>query len=102
MARKQEELPGTRRDDEAPTQKPIAALDAACTELEKAKGKAIKASQGVVEAKKVVDGLLRKHELRSYLYDDLKGVEKRAFISEGVKTEKVKTEKSGDGESGAE
>jgi len=97
MAKKQTEIPGTRRDDE-PEQKPIPELDDACEQLEKAKGKAVKAGQGVVEAKKSIDELLRANGLTSYLYDGLNGVEKKVFISTGIKTAKIKKEKADDGD----
>lgn len=96
MAKKQEELPGTRRDDE-PKAKTIGALDDACEALEKAKGKAVKAGQGIVDAKKTVDELLREHKITSYVYETATGVEKKVFISEGIKTAKIKKAKADDG-----
>jgi hypothetical protein len=95
MAKKQEELPNTRRDDE-PKPVVIKALDDACTAFERAKGKALKAGQDVQAARQVIDGLLREHGLTSYVYDDLKGVERRALLVNRVKTEKVKTDKTSD------
>jgi len=95
-SRKQAELPGTRRDDEAPPPKSIPALDDACEALEKARGKATKAGQGVVEAKLKVDHLLREHNLSAYVYETATGVEKKAFISEGIKTSKIKKAKADD------
>jgi thiamine pyrophosphate-dependent acetolactate synthase large subunit-like protein len=96
MGKKQAELPGTRRDDEPEPPKPIKALDDACEMLEKARGKATKAGQGVVEAKSVVDKLLREHGITEYVYETSTGVEKKAFISEGVKTAKIKKATKGD------
>jgi len=93
MAKRQAEIPGTRRPDEAPEPKSIPALDDACGALEKARGKATNAGQGVVAAKLVVDKLLRENGLSSYVYETASGVEKKAFISEGVKTAKIKKEK---------
>lgn len=98
MARKQEELPGTRRDDEPTPQKPIAALDSACGELDKRKGKAIKAGQDVAETRQQIQDLLHKHEIASYRYEDAKGIEREVFREEVVRTRKVKTEASGDDE----
>jgi hypothetical protein len=95
MAKKQTELPGTRRDDE-PQPKSIPALDDACETLEKAKGKAIKAGQVIVEAKHAIDELLRKEGILSYVYETATGVEKKVFISESIKTSKIKKEKSVD------
>lgn len=95
MARKQEELPNTRRDDE-PKHVVIKALDEACTAFEKAKGKALKAGQDVQAARQEIDQLLRANNLTSYVYDDLKGVERRALLVNRVKTEKVKTDKTSD------
>lgn len=97
MAKKQPELPHTRREDEAPEQKSVPALDDACEVLEKAKGKAIKAGQGVVEAKRAIDELLRSNGLTSYVYETPTGVEKKVFISTGIKTAKIKKEKTDDG-----
>lgn len=96
MAKKQPELPNTRRSDEAPEHVPIAELDAACKVLDKAKGSAINASQKVVEAKKTVQALLHQHDLMSYPYTDAKGVEREAVREEGLKTRKIKTERGGD------
>ncbi len=96
MSKKQAELPNTRRDDEAPEQKPIKALDDACGALEKARGKATSAGQGVVAAKLAVDKLLREHGITEYVYETSTGVEKKAFISEGVKTAKIKKATKGD------
>lgn len=96
MAKKQPELPGTRRDDE-PAAASIPALDDACAALEKAKGKAVKAGQGIVEAKQKVDGLLREHKITTYVYETATGVEKKVFISEGIKTAKIKKAKADDG-----
>jgi hypothetical protein len=93
MAKKQPELPGTRRDDE-PAAASIPELDDACEGLEKAKGKAVKAGQGVVEAKHKIDELLRKHGIKFYVYETATEVEKKVFISEGIKTAKIKKEKA--------
>jgi hypothetical protein len=49
-----------------------------------------------VAAKLVVDQLLRKHGLTEYVYETSTGVEKKAFISEGVKTAKIKKATKGD------
>lgn len=98
MAKKQAELPGTRRDDEPPEQKPIGALDDLCGELDKRKGAAIKASQNVVDTKQKIQAALREHGLTSYRYEDAKGVEREVFLNEGIRTRKVKTEDSGDDE----
>lgn len=93
MAKRQEELPNTRRDDE-PRPKSIGALDDACAKLEGAKGKAVNAGQKVVEAKKAVDALLREHKITTYVYETSTGVEKKVFISEGIKTAKIKKAKA--------
>lgn len=96
MAKKQAELPGTRRADEPQPQQPIKALEEACEALERAKGKATKAGQGVVEAKRAVDALLIEHKLDAYEYDDLKGVARKVFRKTSVATCKVKVEKRTD------
>lgn len=98
MGKKQAELPGTRREDEPPEQKPIKALDDLCGELDKRKGGAINASQKVVETKLKIQAALREAGLISYRYDDAKGVEREVFLNEGIRTRKVKTDDSGDDE----
>jgi hypothetical protein len=97
MSKKQPELPNTRRDDE-PTDASIPALDDACSALEKAKGKAVKAGQDIVTAKQKVDGLLREHKISAYVYETATGVEKKVFISEGIKTAKIKKAKADSGD----
>lgn len=99
MANNQPELPKTRREDEPapPAAKRIGALDDACAELEKAKGKAINAAQAVVEKKQTCDALLRKHKISSYVYTTANSVEKKVFISEGIKTAKIKKAKADEG-----
>ena len=92
MARKQEEIPGTRRPDEPQPQKPIKALDDASDVLVKAKGKATRAGQGVVEAKKVVQQLLIEHDLQSYEYEE-NDVLKKHYRKETLASCKVKVAK---------
>jgi hypothetical protein len=94
MAKKQAELPGTRRDDE-PQPKSIPKLDDACEILEKAKGGHIKSGQKVVEAKQAIDELLRENGITSYVYEDTKGVERKVFISESIKTAKIRKDTDG-------
>lgn len=92
MAKKQAELPGTRRDDEPQPQKPIKALDDACDALVKARGRATRAGQGVVEAKKSAQALLIEHDLQSYEYEE-NDVLKRIYRKETIASCKVKVEK---------
>jgi len=92
MAKKQEELPGTRRDDEPKPQKPIKALDDACEALVKARGKATRAGQSVVEAKKIAQGLLVEHDLQAYEYEE-NDVLKKLYRKETLASCKVKVEK---------
>ena len=99
MGKKQAELPGTRRDDEPTPQKPIKALDDACDALEKAKGKATRAGQQVVEAKRAADAILVEHGLVEYEYENAQGVLKKIFRKTAVATCKVKVEKKSDEES---
>lgn len=94
MSRKQPELPNTRSEGEPPAPKSIPKIDDACTALEKAKGKVLKAGQDVVEAKHVIDELLRANDLTSYTYEDLKGTERKVFIASSIKTTKIKKEKA--------
>lgn len=99
MAKKQTELPGTRRDDEPKPQPTIRALDDACDVLEKAKGKATRAGQAVVEAKKSAQALLVEHNLTSYEYEDADGVLRKIFRKEAIATCKVKVDKRTDSDS---
>lgn len=93
MARRQSELPGTRGPNEAEVQKAIKALDDALEELEKAKGKRVKAGQLVKAARDKAQELLKEHGLEFYIYEDLGGVERRFFTKQTVGTCKVKKEK---------
>jgi len=95
MAR-QKELPNTRRADETPLPVQIDALDEACDLLEKAKGKATRAGQAVVEAKKAADALLVEHKLAEYEYEGPNGVLKKIFRKTAVATCKVKVAKKTD------
>src|SRR5262245_5324525 len=96
MGKKQTELPHTRRSDEPPPPKTIKELDEACEELERRKGKAIKAGQAIVEQKTTIDGLLQKHGLSWYPYEDLKGVERKVFVKSSIATAKLKKAKLDD------
>jgi hypothetical protein len=96
MARKQSELPGTRRPDEPSPPPSIKALDEACEALEKARGKATRAGQAVVEAKKAAQALLVEYKLEHYEYEDTDGVLKKLFRKEQVGTCKVKVAKKSD------
>jgi hypothetical protein len=98
MAKKQTELPGTRRADEPDPQKPIKALDDACEALEKARGKATRAGQAVVEAKKTAQALLAESGLKVYEYEH-NDVLKKLFSKEQIGTCKVKVEKKRDDDS---
>lgn len=102
MGKRQAELPNTRRDDEPPPPRTIKALDEACEELERRKGKAIKAGQGIVEQKAIIDGLLQQHKLSWYPYEDLKGVERKVFVKSSIATAKLKKAKVDSDGSGEE
>lgn len=93
MAKKQAELPNTRRPDEGAIQQAIKDLDDALEEFEKAKGKRIKAAQLVKAARDKAQELLKENGLAFYVYEDLGGVERRFFTKETVGTCKVKKEK---------
>jgi len=95
MAKKQPELPGTRRPDEAELRS-IPALDDKCAELEKRKGKVTKETQGVVATKHEIDQLLHQHGLTEYLFESAGGVEKKVFLTESVRTAKVKRARDAD------
>jgi hypothetical protein len=96
MAKKQTELPGTRRDDEPEPQKPIRALDDACEALEKARGKATRAGQAVIEAKKAAQAVMLEHKIAEYEYESSDGVLKKIFSKTQVATCKVKVAKKSD------
>lgn len=95
MAKKQAELPGTRLDSEPQPQKPIKALDDAIGELVKARGKATRAGQAVVEAKKKALDLLVDHGIPSYEYEE-NDVLKKLYRKEVTATCKVKVAKKAD------
>ena len=99
MAKKQAELPGTRRDDEPQPQKPIKAIDEACEILEKKRGAATRAQQGVIEAKVAAQGLLVEHGLQSYEYETNAGVLKKLYLKQAAATCKVKVAKKTDEDS---
>lgn len=92
MAKRQEEIPGTRLDSEPKPQKPIKALDDACDALVKARGKATRAGQAVVEAKKNAQALLIEHDLQAYEYEE-NDVLKKLYRKETLASCKVKVEK---------
>jgi hypothetical protein len=99
MAKRQTELPGTRRPDEPEPPKPIKALDDACDVLEQKRGAAARAGQGVLEAKKAAEALLDKHNRDEYEYEGPNGVLKKIFRKRTVATCKVKVAKKNDDES---
>jgi hypothetical protein len=90
MAKKQTELPGTRRDDEPEPQKPIRALDDACEALEKARGKATRAGQAVIEAKKAAQAVMLEHKIAEYEYESSDGVLQDVFRENTLKKRKSK------------
>lgn len=93
MARKQSELPGTRRDDEPPPPKSIKRLDDALEEWERAKGKQTKAAQTTKEKRDAAQAILVEENLQFYVYEDLEGVEQRFFRKETVGKAKEKRQK---------
>ena len=96
MARKQSELPGTRRPDEPEPPKPIKALDDACDAIEKAAGAVARAGQRLVEAKKSAQGLLDEHQRDEYEYETADGVLKKIFRKKTIGRCKVKVAKKTD------
>lgn len=96
MAKKQTELPGTRRADEPEPPKPIKALDEACEAIEKAAGAVTRAGQRLVEAKKSAQGLLDEHERDEYEYETNDGVLKKIFRKKSIGRCKVKVAKKSD------
>lgn len=98
MARRQKELPNTRLPHEPAPPEPIRELDDACDALEKAKGKATRAGQGVVAAKKAAQDLLDQHNRDEYEYES-NGVLKKIFRKKTLGSCKVKVEKKRDDDS---
>lgn len=96
MAKRQPELPNTRRPDEIPLHVEIKALDEACDALESAEGKRTRAGQAVVAAKKTVQALLVEHKLDFYEYETKAGVLKKRFRKESLGGCKVKVNKKTD------
>lgn len=95
-SRKQAELPNTRRPDETPLPVAIPAIEEAIEKLETAEGKRGRASQSVVEAKRIVQALLVEHNLPFYEYESSTGVLKKKFRKESLGSCKVKVEKRTD------
>lgn len=96
MSKRQAELPGTRTDGEPQPQKPNKALDEATDALEKARGKATRAAQAVVGAKKAGQDLLVEHGLMFYEYETSDGKLKKIFRKETLGSCKVKVAKRTD------
>ncbi|MGE5801581.1 MAG: hypothetical protein ACM358_04950 [Gemmatimonadota bacterium] len=99
MARKQQELEGTRRADEPQPQKPIKALDDEIDNLEKLGGKRTRIGQQITESKKKIQALIAEHNLPFYEYEDANGVLKKKFPKVTLGSCKVKVEKRTDSES---
>jgi hypothetical protein len=99
MARKQQELPQTRRDDEPPPPREIKALDDLAATLEKLKGKATKIGQEIVGCKTLIDDTMKAENVEVYEYTDARGVLKKLFRRQAIATCKVKVEKRTDEDS---
>lgn len=96
MARKQQELAGTRRDDEPKPPPPIKALDEEIENLEKFEGKRTRLGQSITDAKKKIQALLVEHNIPFYEYEDGNGVLRKKFRKESLGSCKVKVEKRTD------
>lgn len=91
MARRQEELPNTRRDDEAPPFKPIKAMEDNIEEWQKLLGSRKKINQRINALLIVQQDLLKKHDRPTYPFESSSGAEREIYRIEGVKSRKVNT-----------
>lgn len=91
MARNQEELPKTRRDDEAPPFKPIKAMEENIDAWQKALGKRKKLNQEINQLLVEQQELLVKHDRDVYPFESSGGSEREIYRVTAVKSRKTKT-----------
>lgn len=90
MAKKQTELPGTRRDDE-PEHVVIAAIEELCDALHKLRAKRMKLAEQEEQKQLELNAALTEHKLTLYPYTDDEGVAREAYFTDPrVKIRKVK------------
>ena len=91
MGRRQEELPNTRREDEAPPFKPIKAMEDNIEEWQKALGKRKKLNQEINALLVEQQELLVKHDRDTYPFESSGGSEREIYRVTAVKSRKTKT-----------
>lgn len=91
MARRQEELPGTRRGDEPPPFKPIKALDDNIDEWQRKLASRKKLNQEINALLIKQQELLVKHDRPTYPFEAKGGGEREIYRTETVKSRKTNT-----------
>lgn len=91
MARNQEELPQTRREDEPPPFKPIKAMEENITAWQRKLGARKKLNQEINALLVEQQGLLVKHERDVYPFESSGGSEREIYRTTSVKSRKTKT-----------
>lgn len=89
--RDQQELPGTRRDDEPPPFKPIKALDDNIDAWQRKLAARKKLNQEINELVVEQQALLAKHDRATYPYEAKGGGERELYRNERVSSRKTKT-----------
>ena len=91
MARNQEELPQTRRDDEPPPFKPIKAREENIAAWQKKLGARKKLNQEINALLVEQQELLNKHERDTYPFESSSGSEREIYRVMAVKSRKTNT-----------
>lgn len=91
MGRRQEELPNTRREDEAPPFRPIKAMEDNIDAWQKAIGRRKKLNQEINALLVEQQELLVKHDRDTYPYESTGGAEREIYRVTAVKSRKTKT-----------
>lgn len=91
MARRQEELPNTRRDDEPPPFKPIQAMETNIETWQRKLGARKKLNQEINALLLEQQELLVKHDRDTYPFEAKGGGEREIYRTQSVKSRKVNT-----------
>lgn len=100
MARRQEELPNTRRDDEAPPFRPIKAMEENITAWQRKLGARKKLNQEINALLVEQQELLVKHERDVYPFESSSGAEREIYRVTSVKSRKTNTKPETETETG--
>jgi hypothetical protein len=91
MARNQEELPQTRRDDEPPPFKPIKAMETNIAEWQRKLSARKRLNQEINALLIEQQDLLEKHDRDTYPFESNNGAEREIYRTMSVKSRKTKT-----------